>query len=225
MHEYIGCSWVLIWMFEGLLLPVRRGDSEVVEAPETPVPEPFQPSQHRAAKAQLERVCQGPRAAEFPELAAAYKSGSKKEQREILEKFVNSGRDLGAIEATVKATREMIHAEKAGRVQMTLKDMVDANFSEFLVCTGLACIECWCFFFDLFYLAIDPRAKIQSIMSRGGEPDPNCPLDQNSYLYWVTKKKEEDICNKSTLKTQLGANVAPQSNWEHTQLRLPQLVW
>ena len=150
MHVYIGCSWVLIWMFEGLLLPVRRGDSEVVEAPETPVPEPFQPSQHRAAKAQLERVCQGPRAAEFPELAAAYKSGSKKEQREILEKFVNSGRDLGAIEATVKATREMIHAEKAGRVQMTLKDMVDANFSEFLVCTGLASIECLCFFLISF---------------------------------------------------------------------------
>ena len=88
---------------------------------------------HRREFMALGRVANGPRALEFPEVARMF-NGTKVEQRKVLAAYVQSGENLAAIEANFKHVRT--HSEKytANRKLMTVKDMRDAGFSEYIVC-------------------------------------------------------------------------------------------
>lgn len=48
-------------------------------------------------------------------------------------------------------------------------------------------------------------------MAKGGEADPDCPTDVESYRYWTTKKKVEDHKDKSTVSADIGGQVNAQN--------------
>lgn len=48
----------------------------------------------------------------------------------VLRKFLESGRNAEACEASVQLSRDEIDKVKKGMVQMTLQDMIDAKFSQ-----------------------------------------------------------------------------------------------
>ena len=55
------------------------------------------------------------------------------------------------------------------------------------------------------------RAKIQALLQKGGEADPDAPNDPESYLYWVTKKKSVDGREGTKFKSEVQAQVTAQS--------------
>ena len=84
---------------------------------------------HRREFMALNRVATGPRAVQFPEVARLF-LGTKAEQRKVLAAYVNSGENLDAVEADMTNVRTHSERFKATRKLMTIKEMVDAGFSE-----------------------------------------------------------------------------------------------
>ena len=81
----------------------------------------------------LGRLSTGPRAGEFPELSAAFRSGSNMEKRKVLQDFLNNGSNLQATESFFKPKRTIETSKRGGREQLTIKDMRDRGFTEILV--------------------------------------------------------------------------------------------
>ena len=78
----------------------------------------------------LSRVSSGPKAQEFPEIAKAFGSGTKQQQREVLQKFIENGHSLESVEASFVATRELSEVGHKKRKLLTLKQMTDMGFSK-----------------------------------------------------------------------------------------------
>lgn len=85
---------------------------------------------HKSQWMKLERVCNGPRAAQFPEIARAFGSGTKAERTKVLRDFVQNGENLEALEGTFKATRTHSERLKTTRRLMTIAQMQLEGFSE-----------------------------------------------------------------------------------------------
>ena len=83
----------------------------------------------------LGRVANGPRAAQFPEIAKMFgKTATRDDQNECLKRFIQNGSNLKACEATFKATKEVETNAHSGMEQITLKDMRDRGYTANLIC-------------------------------------------------------------------------------------------
>lgn len=80
----------------------------------------------------LKRIADGPRALQFPHIAKAF-SGTKQEQREVLKSFLVNGGNLDHVEASVEASRTRSDEMAGVRELLTIEQMREAKFSEFLV--------------------------------------------------------------------------------------------
>lgn len=89
---------------------------------------------HKSQWMKLERVCSGPRAAQFPEIARAFGSGTKAERTQVLRNFVQNGENLDALEGSFKATCTHSERVKTTRRLMTISQMQAEGFSECPCC-------------------------------------------------------------------------------------------
>lgn len=80
----------------------------------------------------LGRVASGPRAAEFPQVAKAFGSGTKAEQRDVLKRYLQHGGNLEAIENTFTVERSHEGELEGTKELLTIDGMRKAGCSECL---------------------------------------------------------------------------------------------
>ena len=78
----------------------------------------------------LGRVAAGPRAMEFPQIAKAFGSGTKAEQRDVLKRYLQNGGNLEAIEATFTVERSHEGEHEGTRALLTIDQMRKEGCSE-----------------------------------------------------------------------------------------------
>ena len=91
---------------------------------------------HPAQWKLLTRVVQGPRATKFPEIARLFGTGSNEEKKEVLKKFLTAGENLESCEATFQVARRHRDRLTRGREELTVKQMVERRFTEYLRLPG-----------------------------------------------------------------------------------------
>ena len=87
-------------------------------------------STHKKQWNVLVRVATGPRSTQFPEIAQVFTTGSRIQQRECLQRYLQQGENLEQCEATFTAEKESSQEIRAGREQLTIKQMRDRGYSE-----------------------------------------------------------------------------------------------
>ena len=108
--------------------PAAPGETEAPQVPLLAV----NSTNYRKEYQVLKRIAEGPRALQFPNIAKAF-SGTKQEQREVLKSFLVNGGNLDDVEATVEASRTRSDEMAGVRELLTIEQMREAKFSEFLV--------------------------------------------------------------------------------------------
>lgn len=78
----------------------------------------------------LSRVAAGPRALEFPQIAKAFGSGTKAEQRDVLKRYLQNGGNLEAIEATFTVERSHEGEHEGTKELLTIDQMRKRGCSE-----------------------------------------------------------------------------------------------
>ena len=67
---------------------------------------------------------------EFPELAKAFSSGNKQQQREVLQKYIENGHSLESVEASFVATHELSEVGHKKRKLLMVKQMTNMGCSK-----------------------------------------------------------------------------------------------
>lgn len=165
-------------------------------------------SNYRKEYQVLKRIAEGPRALQFPNIAKAF-GGTKEEQREVLKSFLVSGGNLDHVEASVEASRTRSDETAGVRELLTIEQMREAKFSEFLVVIFSVHEVCLS---EKFVIALPrflaaPRAKIQACIARGGVPDDDCPTDMASMRFWCTTTKKQTTRDRTQVHTSATASV------------------
>lgn len=78
----------------------------------------------------LVRVATGPRSTQFPEIAQVFTTGSRIQQRECLQRYLQKGENLEQCEGTFTAEKESATEIRGTREQLTIKEMREKGFSE-----------------------------------------------------------------------------------------------
>ena len=106
-------------------------------------------SSHRKQYMVLQRVANGPRAADFPELVKMFR-GTKTEKLSALRAFVSSGENLEAVESTFASRRLQSETLSKLRRCLTIREMQQLGRSTHLPCifsmVGESSVHC------LFYI-------------------------------------------------------------------------
>lgn len=89
----------------------------------------------------LERVATGPRAKAHPSLTALW-NGSSEDKRRALYQYLQNEENLAATEAAMLVTRRKTDSMTQNRRWMTLKQMHDEKFSEFLARSSKFLFSC-----------------------------------------------------------------------------------
>ena len=160
----------------------------------------------------LKRIAEGPRAVQFPNIAKAF-NGTKQEQRDVLKTFLLNGGNLDQVEASVQASRTRSDELEGVRELLTLKQMRDANFTEFLASFLAILIASFLSLACFLSLLLDElpmilRAKIQACVARGGVPDDDCPTDVESMRFWCATSKKQTSVDKTQVHTTAKAMVS-----------------
>ena len=97
---------------------------------------------------------------------------------------------------------------KSGWEELTVADMVQRGFSKLLApnyvfCLGVSCYGVWVF---------KPRTKIESIVRRGGNKDPDAPECVASITYWCRKKSSLDEKEAVSQKATANIQVKPSTD-------------
>ena len=77
----------------------------------------------------LVRVATGPRSTQFPEIAQVFTTGSRIQQRECLQRYLQKGENLEQCEGTFTAEKESATEICGTREQLTIKEMREKGFS------------------------------------------------------------------------------------------------
>ncbi|CAE7838937.1 unnamed protein product [Symbiodinium sp. CCMP2592] len=125
---------------------------------------------------------------EFPEMTKLW-TGSKDEQHEVFAKWLEEGENMNNTEAQLIITKTKSAEVKSGYEELTVKEMVARGFS---------------------------ATKIESIVRKGGTPDPDAPHCLESIVYVCRKKKNveesEKVSQTGEIKSKMKASakaVAP----------------
>ena len=154
----------------------------------------------------LGRVANGPRAAQFPQLAEMFR-GDNNSKLKALKLYMDANEDLGQCESQITVQKTHMETFNHKRKWLTIKQMKEAGFSETFGCNfvlycfaKLQCLHILCF--DSWHFAAT-RKKIQACVARGGMADPDAPLDDESTRYRASLEMEEDekFQNKTSLTT------------------------
>ncbi|CAE7201702.1 unnamed protein product [Symbiodinium sp. CCMP2592] len=105
---------------------------------------------------------------EFPEMTKLW-TGSKDEQHEVFAKWLEEGENMNNTEAQLIITKTKSAEVKSGYEELTVKEMVARGFS---------------------------ATKIESIVRKGGTPDPDAPHCLESIVYVCRKKKNVEESEK-----------------------------
>lgn len=170
---------------------------------------------HPAQWKLLTRVSQGPRAAQFPELARLFGQGSNEEKKDVLKKYLTSGESLESCEATFSVAKRHRDQLTRGREELTVQQMIDRGFSEPLVSVTASNIynsynnSFWYFISQEKKVKRAARQKIAGCVARGGTPDPDCPNDQKSIRYWAYTGASAQTIDENESTTQVVGRVRP----------------
>jgi hypothetical protein len=111
------------------------------EASEVPLSELPTSKTHKRQWNCLERVATGLRAKAHPSLTALW-NGSSEDKRRALYQYLQNEENLAATEAAMLVTRRKTDSMTQNRRWMTLKQMHDEKFSEFLACSFKFLFSC-----------------------------------------------------------------------------------
>eukprot|EP00438_Fugacium_kawagutii_P020794 Skav229463 [mRNA] locus=scaffold577:147481:148630:+ [translate_table: standard] len=148
----------------------------------------------------LGRVAAGPRAAEFPQLAKAFGSGTKAEQRDVLKRYLQHGGNLEAIETTFTVERSHEGELEGTRELLTIDGMRKAGCSEAKIAAcvargGIPDKDC--------------PSDEASCVGRGVIPDKDCPSDEASMKFWCHLSEKETTRDKFKVQMKAKANAQP----------------
>ncbi|CAK8999665.1 unnamed protein product [Durusdinium trenchii] len=143
-------------------------------------------SSHRKQYMVLQRVANGPRAADFPELVKMFR-GTKTEKLSALRAFVSSGENLEAVESTFASRRLQSETLSKLRRCLTIREMQQLGCS---------------------------TRKIEAVVAKGGVPDADAPNDPDSMRYWVTLGMEETNVESTETSVSISGQVRNQQAME-----------
>ena len=142
---------------------------------------------------------------DFPNIAQAF-NGTAHDKRELLRKFLTSGKNLNDLEATFTAERSVEDQTEEVTEAMTIRQMQEAGFTALPGCNHCRALNpCALFTYP------DSRTKIAAVTAKGGLPDPDAPNDFESMRFWCTKKLVKTARDTSTVKASVAARVQGQA--------------